>query len=173
MAIVQVSRITHRKGDHDNLPQLAGAEFGWATDQRRLYIGNGTLAEGAPTVGNTEILTEHSDLNAIISGTALSQDAAISITGTAANVETSGSAVTITDEDFVINYEYNNSANTEFRRGRITGANYNGTFAYQDDFTENNDSGLTLLLTADGNDLLLQYTSTTAGTLTFIVRTAV
>lgn len=63
MAIQQVSRITVRKGLAEDLPQpLASAELGWATDQRRLYIGNGTLAEGAPVVGNTEILTEFSDL---------------------------------------------------------------------------------------------------------------
>lgn len=62
MAIVQISRITQRKGLAENLPQLAGAELGWAIDDRRLFIGNGTLAEGAPTVGNTEILTEYSDL---------------------------------------------------------------------------------------------------------------
>ena len=62
MAIVQVSRITNRKGLSENLPQLAGAEFGWVIDQRKLYIGNGTLAEGAPAVGNTEILTQYSDI---------------------------------------------------------------------------------------------------------------
>jgi len=65
MAIVQVSRITHRKGLSENLPQLAGAEFGWVIDQRKLYIGNGTLAEGAPAVGNTEVLTQYSDILSI------------------------------------------------------------------------------------------------------------
>ncbi len=62
MAIVQVSRITNRKGLADNLPQLAGAEFGWVIDQRKLYIGNGTIEEGAPAIGNTEILTQYSDI---------------------------------------------------------------------------------------------------------------
>ena len=62
MAIVQVSQITNRKGLAENLPQLAGAEFGWATDERRLFIGNGTLADGAPVIGNTEVLTEYSDV---------------------------------------------------------------------------------------------------------------
>ena len=63
MAIVQISRITQRKGLTTDLPQpLAGAELGWATDERRLFIGNGTLADGAPVVGNTEILTEYSDI---------------------------------------------------------------------------------------------------------------
>jgi hypothetical protein len=63
VAILQISRITQRKGLEQDLPQpLAGAEFGWAVDQRKLYIGNGELADGAPVVGNTEILTEFSDL---------------------------------------------------------------------------------------------------------------
>lgn len=62
MAIVQVSQITNRKGLQENLPQLAGAELGWAVDSRRLFIGNGTLEEGAPVIGNTEILTEFSDI---------------------------------------------------------------------------------------------------------------
>ena len=63
MAIVQISRITARKGLQEDLPQpLAGAELGWAIDDRRLFIGNGTIEEGAPVVGNTEILTEFSDI---------------------------------------------------------------------------------------------------------------
>ena len=62
MAIVQISQITNRKGLAENLPQLAGAEFGWSTDTRQLWIGNGTLEDGAPVIGNTEILTEFSDI---------------------------------------------------------------------------------------------------------------
>jgi hypothetical protein len=63
VAIVQISRITQRKGLFNDLPQpLAGAELGWATDTRQLFIGNGTLADGAPIIGNTEVLTEFSDI---------------------------------------------------------------------------------------------------------------
>lgn len=62
MAIVQVSRIQHRKGLQQDLPQLASAEFGWALDTRKLYIGNGTISEGAAGEGITEILTQYSDL---------------------------------------------------------------------------------------------------------------
>jgi len=62
MPILQISRITQRKGLSEDLPALAGAEFGWVIDQRRLFIGNGTLQEGAPAVGNTEVLTEYSDI---------------------------------------------------------------------------------------------------------------
>jgi hypothetical protein len=62
VAIVQISQITNRKGLQIDLPQLAGAELGWSIDERRLFIGNGTLEEGAPVIGNTEILTEFSDI---------------------------------------------------------------------------------------------------------------
>ena len=63
MAIVQISRITQRKGLFNDLPNpLAGAELGWSTDTRQLFIGNGTLADGAPVIGNTEVLTEFSDV---------------------------------------------------------------------------------------------------------------
>jgi hypothetical protein len=63
MAIVQISQIKHRHGLQNDLPQLATAELGWSVDTRKLYIGNGTLGEGAPEIGNTEILTEYSNLS--------------------------------------------------------------------------------------------------------------
>jgi len=69
VAIVQISRITNRKGLTEDLPQLAGAEFGWCIDSRRLFIGNGTLEEGAPVIGNTEILTQFSDITVLSSYT--------------------------------------------------------------------------------------------------------
>jgi hypothetical protein len=59
MAVTQISRIQHRRGLEQDLPQLSSAELGWSIDTRQLYIGNGTLAEGAPIVGVTRILTEH------------------------------------------------------------------------------------------------------------------
>lgn len=59
MAVTQISRIQHRRGLEQDLPQLAAAELGWSVDTRNLYIGNGTLEEGAPTVGVTRILTEN------------------------------------------------------------------------------------------------------------------
>ena len=65
MPIVSISKIQHRYGLSENLPQLSAAEIGWAIDTRKLYIGNGPISEGAPTVGNTEILTERSDILAV------------------------------------------------------------------------------------------------------------
>jgi len=65
MAVVQISRIQVRRGKKNagsGIPQLAGGEFGWAVDSRELYIGNGSVAEGAPAVGNSKIITEHDNL---------------------------------------------------------------------------------------------------------------
>jgi len=65
MAVVSISRIQVRRGTINqgtSLPQLASGEFGWAVDTQELYIGNGSTSEGAPAVGNTEILTVNSNI---------------------------------------------------------------------------------------------------------------
>lgn len=62
MAIIQYTQINNRSGLQRDLPQLSTAELGWSIDSRRLFIGNGTLEEGAPEIGDTEILTEYSDI---------------------------------------------------------------------------------------------------------------
>lgn len=71
MPIVSISKIQHRYGLSDNGPsnssnlQLSAAELGWELDTRKLFIGNGPISEGAPEIGNTEILTEHTNIIAI------------------------------------------------------------------------------------------------------------
>lgn len=65
MAVVQISRIQHRRGKKNTgtgIPQLASGELGWAVDAQELYIGNGAVSEGAPSVGNTRVLTEKDDI---------------------------------------------------------------------------------------------------------------
>jgi len=65
MAIVQISRIQHRRGRKNQgsgIPQLASGEIGWAIDTQEVYIGNGAVSEGAPAVGNTKLLTEADNL---------------------------------------------------------------------------------------------------------------
>lgn len=65
MAVVQISKIQVRRGrklDTGNIPQLSSGEFAWAVDSQELYIGNGSLEEGAPEVNNTKILTEHDNI---------------------------------------------------------------------------------------------------------------
>lgn len=62
MAVVSISRIQVRRGRKTELPQLASGEFGWSVDTQELYLGNGAVAEGAPYVGNTKLLSEHDNL---------------------------------------------------------------------------------------------------------------
>jgi len=57
MAIIQISRIQHRSGNLVDLPQLSDAEFGWATDTKRLFIGKSSPNE------NIEVLTSYSNVN--------------------------------------------------------------------------------------------------------------
>jgi hypothetical protein len=59
MAIVQISKIQQRSGNLVDLPQLDDAEFGWASDDRRLFIG------GGPSHGpeNVEVLTSYSNIS--------------------------------------------------------------------------------------------------------------
>jgi hypothetical protein len=66
MAVIQISKIQVRRGLQENLPQLASGEMGWSVDERRLWIGNGTLSEGAPEEGNTEILTSRTELLQVV-----------------------------------------------------------------------------------------------------------
>jgi hypothetical protein len=57
MSIIQISKIQQRSGDLVDLPQLDEAEFGFASDQKLLFIGK--------TVGSTEnveVLTAYSEI---------------------------------------------------------------------------------------------------------------
>lgn len=57
MAVTQISQIQVRYGLQEDIGTLAAGEFAWAIDTQRLFIGNGTLEEGAPISGMTEIMT--------------------------------------------------------------------------------------------------------------------
>ena len=65
MAVVQISRIQVRRGQKNTgtgLPQLASGELAWAVDTQELFIGNGSVSEGAPYVGNSKILTTNDNI---------------------------------------------------------------------------------------------------------------
>ena len=65
MAVVQISKIQIRRGQKNSssgVPQLSSAEMAWAVDTQELFIGNGSVQEGAPYVGNTKVLTEHDNI---------------------------------------------------------------------------------------------------------------
>jgi hypothetical protein len=57
MAILQISKIQQRSGNLVDLPQLDDAEFGWANDAKRLFIGKATPNE------NIEVLTSYSAIS--------------------------------------------------------------------------------------------------------------
>ena len=85
MAVVQISKIQVRRGQKNagtGLPQLASGELGWAIDTRELYIGNGSVSEGAPQVGNTKVLTEFDDIFALADSYTYNADNTYTITGT-------------------------------------------------------------------------------------------
>jgi len=77
VAVVQISKIQIRRGlknSSGGVPQLSSAELAWAVDTQELYIGNGSVAEGAPYVGNTKVLTEHDNLLQLASSYTFSSD---------------------------------------------------------------------------------------------------
>lgn len=61
MAVIQISKMQVRRGQTalTGFPQLSSGELGWSIDTQELYIGNGSVDEGAPAVGNTQLITEH------------------------------------------------------------------------------------------------------------------
>lgn len=63
MAVLQISKIQVRRGKENEtgVPSLSSGEFAWSVDTQKLFIGNGSVSEGAPTVGNTEIVTFTND----------------------------------------------------------------------------------------------------------------
>ena len=61
MAIIQISKIQQRSGDLVDLPQLDEAQFGWANDAKRLFIGAGNVA--VTNVENVEVLTSYSTIS--------------------------------------------------------------------------------------------------------------
>ena len=83
MAIVSISRIQVRRGreNQDGVPQLAGGELAWAVDTQKLYVGNGAVSEGAPAVGNTEILSTKTNLFELADQYVYNKDSSVVTTG--------------------------------------------------------------------------------------------
>jgi hypothetical protein len=135
MAIVQISQIKHRHGVQSDLPQLATAEIGWSVDTRRLYIGNGTLTEGAPEIGNTEVLTEYSNLPGV---SVYTQGISSSST---ANL-TYGVA---TENQPAIYIQYAATRNNDSRVGwlKLARNTLTNVYSYDEEYTETANVGLT------------------------------
>jgi hypothetical protein len=179
MAVIQISKIQVRRGLQENLPQLASGELGWSIDERRLYIGNGTLVEGAPEVGVTEILTEYSaDNNAadiallqsnvsiLQSYASLTSNNVAKTTLVLANNIGSATNTALTLTDSLTNLiDYRITRGIEARVGTIKVTQISGNVAVVDDeYTETGDTGVNLSFFAYGNSAVLQYTTTNTST---------
>ena len=141
MAIVQISQIKHRRGTNENLPQLASAELGWSVDTRQLYIGNGTLAEGAPVVGNTEILTEFSDIPGVAKPYTQTITANTSGNLTYAYFDT-------TNPGIVMNYVVQRGS--DIRTGALRISQFNNNLSYDEEYNETANIGFTFTVTTIG-----------------------
>jgi hypothetical protein len=184
MAVIQISKIQVRRGLSEELPQLASGELGWSIDERRLFIGNGTLIEGAPEIGNTEILTIYSPIGAALSNIAIIESEITVLQGNIANLEASigfpitvnlenynsvasSANITLTTPTSIIDYKISrstsNASATSYRVGTLISTNLNGVVSYQDDYTETADTGIVLsVVGTSGNTANIYYTSTSA-----------
>lgn len=181
MAIVQISRIQIRRGLNQDLPQLSSAEMAWSVDTRQLYIGNGTLAEGAPAEGVTEILTEYSILNftnTLTANVELLQQQVAELQGTigvptVVSLPTNGTGLVTftTANNAVINYTLNQGVKQ--RTGHIRMSYYPGTgdITYDEDYNETATTDIVFSMDADTTQANLNYTTTTATQLLYTIST--
>ena len=164
MAIVQISRITNRKGLQENLPQLAGAELGWSIDSRRLFIGNGTLQEGAPVIGNTEVLTEFSEV--------IPPPVVVELLNNQAAPQVIFTEDVNTTKAF--SFTYTIVRGSRYRTGTVAVAagSVDGPLAFSDSFVENAVTGITLAVTQVDSTINVTYTSTNtgiSGTMSYVI----
>lgn len=192
MAVIQISRIQHRRGLEADLPNLASAELGWSLDTRKLYIGNGTPDEGAPSVGRTEILTQYSILDfetsfsanittlqgnvVVLEGNVLALESSVSaltsgITSTTVNLNatSSGTITAIAANNATVSYSLRQGNTT--RVGTLMLAHYNSTVSYEDNFTETAATDITFDITSNLTHANLNYTTTSATTVSYQVKT--
>lgn len=145
MAITQISQIRHRRGLQSDLPQLASAELGWSVDTQKLYIGNGTIEEGAPEIGNTRLLTE-ADLpfaNGAVTGQTLTNNTTANI------IMPNNLLLDSTYPGVKMNYVITRGGNV--RVGTFNIAQLGNVVAYDDEYSESANIGISFLVTQVAN----------------------
>lgn len=176
MAVIQISKIQVRRGLGEDLPSLASGEMGWSIDERRLFIGNGTLSEGAPDIGNTEILTIYSPIGAALSNVVIIENQvnglAANIAALQANSTTILSSVTLNDYNNIASnanvfigsttgtLEYRIARGTDYRVGMVKIAQTGDNLVYEEDYTETADVGVQLSFVPFGETIAVRYTTT-------------
>ena len=180
MAVIQISKIQVRRGLQENLPALASGELGWSVDQRRLFIGNGTLNEGAPEIGNTEILTVYSNAALGVKVEENSANIAIlqtNVTAIQSNLSSftyqtisfADNTSTATNTAITVNtlttkmIDYNIIRGNVARIGTIKVSNFNGNVVYDDEYSVTSSTGVNLSFASYGNTAVMQFTTTNSG----------
>ena len=159
MAIVSVSRMQVRRGLYENLPQLASGELGWAVDQRRLFVGNGTLEEGAPFIGNTEVLTVEGGNEIILGIYIIGAGGEVTLLGGQVDADT-GISFPIAEYE-ALHMEYQIVRDTRKRSGTMRVALDAVNRSFDDGYTESSlDLGVDFNLRYDSGVVYLTYTST-------------
>lgn len=191
MAVIQVSKIQVRSGLQEDLPALDTGEFGWSVDTQRLFIGKGTLAEGAPETGVTEILTEYSvglinvnivNLEANVANLSSQVSALTSVAGnlvpaTTLLLDNQSSIVNIANVTItsltsrLISYNITRGANT--RVGTVKVTNVSNDIVFDDEYSETASTGVTLYFTGNtvSNTAVLGYTTSNisiSGNITYV-----
>jgi hypothetical protein len=173
MSIVQISQLQVRRGLNEDLPQLSSGELGWSIDTRQLYIGNGTIAEGAPVEGQTEILTQFSVLNftnsftanvvalqsniAIIQGNIVTMQAEIAVlqagtltSNTAALSSTTNTPIaSITANNATVSYNLNENGNQRVGTIRLERVAGTATVGYDEEYSQTGTTLTTFSVTAN------------------------
>lgn len=194
MAILQISQIQVRRGLNQDLPQLASGELGWSLDTRQLYIGNGTLSEGAPTEGVTEILTEYSAFNftsGISSNVNVLQSNVTAINVNVGSLQdeitalqlgqftsnsttllpgTSGSVTTLPMTNAFFNYSLVQGSAERSGSIRITN-DTTGTVLYEEEYAETAPTDVVFKVVPSGTQANVQYTTTSTTSLSWQIRT--
>jgi hypothetical protein len=164
---------------------LASAELGWSIDTRKLYIGNGTVDEGAPVEGVTEILTENSILDFTVGFSANVTALETSVTDLDNRVTSLESGVSVHNAQTLtaatgnirgfsannITISYTCSQGTTQRMGVIRGARYltDATVSWDDEFTQTADTDLALSITGNSTYMTLAYTTVTSTSFVYSV----
>jgi hypothetical protein len=193
MAVLEVAKIQVRSGLYEDLPALDTGEFGWCVDTQQLFIGKGTLAEGAPETGVTEILTEYTVASIINSFNSLNANVANITAVTNAITSQIGNlipvSVTLSNNQSTLanitavaieaygarDLNYRIVMNARVRSGTISVVQTQGNLiTFSDDYVESGDTGVNLYFTGNASTqtAVLGYTSTasTTGNLTYYLQ---
>ena len=193
MAVLEVAKIQVRSGLYEDLPALDTGEFGWCVDTQQLFIGKGTLAEGAPETGVTEILTGYTTasiinsingLNANVANIAANVSSIISQIGNlvpvsftlANNQSTLANITAVAIEAYgARDLNYRIVMNAQVRSGSISVVQTQGNLiTFSDDYVESGDTGVELYFTGNASTktAVLGYKSTsgTVGNLTYYLQ---